>query len=101
MIKTTFICDRCNAEHPYPEDGKNPRAVPVEISMTVKRGATGYMDKVSEQWCNTCAVETGIRIPHDSEAPRLPPAPELTPAERLVIALRELGMAHLDDIPQN
>lgn len=105
-ITQLFTCDKCGQQWPYktpadfvPAKKEIKSGTPVEITLIAKPYAAYTNEcRVTQIWCNDCAVKCGLRIPfkHEAEALGVPEKPE--PAQTLVTALRELGMAHLDDI---
>ena len=108
-FNSSFTCDKCKKTWPFNPSAQyvsadvqtDEAATPIQIRLSaVQNCMYSQTSTLPEQvWCAKCAVTHGIKVPYKHEALVAVGSADLPPVERLVMALRELGLAHLEDIP--
>lgn len=106
-ITQIFTCEKCGQSWPHktpaefvPATKDVKSGTPVEITLIAKPFASYTNEcRITQLWCNDCAVRNGLRIPftHEAKAVGVPEKPD--PTRMITEALRLLGMAHLEDLP--
>lgn len=94
MVKTVFICDKCNKYFEQNTNGswpEQPCVVALYVSFGSLHVSQSFTPPDTQQWCRTCVMSVGLREPRNDEDRKVAPTQPLSFEDRVVELIEELG----------